>query len=403
MGTAVPFLADRDYNNVYFLLVDASGHSDIVRNNSYDKVNKLFDLLEKNVQDAVDDARALHSCRYGSFWGWQGDGGLCVIYDADSETAAVRTAIDAGIDILTQRLSRMRSNVKSLGIKGAVSVRLALHKGAFRYKGRNRHGSIHSKDLNFAAHLEKVAPRSAFVISDDVLLACDASTARRFARLDFPFEGRTIHYYNRQPNTVPWSWISAVPIQASFRTNVMHERPSEQTKSRMIATAATEVLDLGTALNTSSRYLVTTQRPAYYRDEVMRLLERGVNYTCLILDPGSKQARAYSAFRGEALVPKIRESIGRLKAFAGQARGKKGRFTVLAYSDLPYFASISIDRRDSGLHVVSPYLPNSSRLQISRADTPHFTVAESQSPEIFRQVNACIDYYLRISKKKRLV
>ena len=93
------FIKDQSFNNVYFIKVDAAGHSDIVRNNTEDKVNMLFDLFEKAVYAAVESCKKKNNCNYAEFWGWQGDGGLCVIYDK-SETISVKTSISSACTIL---------------------------------------------------------------------------------------------------------------------------------------------------------------------------------------------------------------------------------------------------------------------------------------------------------------
>ncbi len=131
------FVENRDYLNVYFIKVDASGHSEIVRTNPQDRVDQLFDEVEQCVYDAVREAKRRYRCAYAVFWGWQGDGGLCVIYD-DEERTAQRTALGSAIAIVDQKLSSLRSHLHELGVQGMLHVRIAIHKGSFRYKGLDR-------------------------------------------------------------------------------------------------------------------------------------------------------------------------------------------------------------------------------------------------------------------------
>ena len=152
------FADGNSYTNVYFLKIDASGHSNIVVTNTHDRVNKLFDLLEDTVQNEVEKSRRLNTCRYAEFWGWQGDGGLCVIHD-ELESTALRTALDSAFGILDNQLATLQRSLRKLRMKGSLHIRVAIHKGSYTYKGDSKRGSIHSKDLNFVCHLETRTPR----------------------------------------------------------------------------------------------------------------------------------------------------------------------------------------------------------------------------------------------------
>ena len=302
------------------------------------------------------------------------------------------------------RLPALQTRVKELGVNGEVHVRIALHKGGFRYKGSDRHGSIHAKALNFAAHLEKVAPRDCIAISSQSLEQY-SDLASKFTKFPFPFEEQSVSIYTtkKRETDAKRAWMMAVPIQDSFRPSVIIQRPEEHNKTAMIETARKEVLDFGTALRTCSRYLEATRAPYYYRNEVLRLLERGVPYTCLVLDPKSDMARRYGRMRAENLTKKTRESLERLREFARevQTKGLDGKFSVQAYSDMPYFACIGIDRdQRGGLLVFSPYMPSAKGLVIGRADTMHLLLRrEKASAALYDQINRCISYYLGRAKE----
>src|ERR1700676_5411045 len=85
------FQAGQAYANVYFLKVDAKGHSQIVRQNDADKADYAFDQFEALVYESVDEAAKRCGCAYAKFWGWQGDGGLCILYDNDESKARTAT------------------------------------------------------------------------------------------------------------------------------------------------------------------------------------------------------------------------------------------------------------------------------------------------------------------------
>ncbi len=190
------------------------------------------------------------------------------------------------------------------------------------------------------------------------------------------------------------TWMKEVSDQNSSQLQVFDERLSPKNKSNFLLRAEQEVIDLGTTLNTCSEYLVTTIRPAYYREAVLSLLDKGVNYICVILDPESEVCEYYGRTRNENLREKTERSIKRLEQFAIDAKGKPGQFSVVAYNKMPYFSVIAIDRNDDGLLLVSSYLPNAKDLSIGRADTPHFLLPKVESEGIFTQLNSCIDFYL---------
>ena len=108
------FEADRDYQGIYFLKIDAAGHSSIVAQNTADVVDRFFQAFEDSVRAEVHEAKKLNGCMYSQFWGWAGDGGLCVIYDDQEESRALKTAIEAGCNILTRRLRPLRQTLEKL-------------------------------------------------------------------------------------------------------------------------------------------------------------------------------------------------------------------------------------------------------------------------------------------------
>jgi hypothetical protein len=57
------FEANRDYINVYFMMIDASGHSSIVRQNDADAADYAFDRFEEVVYQAVDDSVRINRCQ----------------------------------------------------------------------------------------------------------------------------------------------------------------------------------------------------------------------------------------------------------------------------------------------------------------------------------------------------
>ena len=385
------FQNDSQYTNVYFMKIDASGHSNVILNNPSDIANRIFDLFEDTVYSSVNENKEWNNCEYANFWGWQGDGGLCVFYDK-KESITAKTAISSAMDILNRQLTHLRQRLCDLSIKGDLHIRVAIHKGSLEYKGHEKRGSIHSKELNFVCHLEQITPKDSLTITEDVFRACPKELTDNFKPLDFSFENHNVYIYKNQDlrNAIA-QWINNIQIEESFRINAFPQRLSEKNKTSIINTAATEIIDLGTALNTCSDYLVTTRRPAYYRNAVLNLLEKGVNYICLALNPNSDIATYYGSQRDEDLKKKINTSLDRLLSFQKETEGLKGNFKIFLYSELPYFASILVDKDDDGLAIFSPYMPNNKNLNIERADSLHVLLARKNGQTFFNQIVTCVN------------
>jgi class 3 adenylate cyclase len=399
------FSKGRTYTDVYFLRIDASGHSSIVSSNPSDIVDKFFDHFESTVVDAVEQTRRLTGCSYAEFWGWQGDGGLCVLYDRN-ESVSQRTALQCAMDILDFRLQALQTALTRLSAKGEFHIRVAVHRGTFTYKGHGSLGSIHSKDLNFVAHLETVAPKDSLVISKEVCDRCPPDLAGKFWLLPFPFEGKEVALYSRRNRRdVGLEWIGCVPIAESVQINMLPRRYSETDKARIVQFAESEVVDLGTALSTCSQYLVSTARPAPYRDIVRSLTERGTKYICLVLHPDSDVAKDYAEARGELdLIDRIHTSITKMKQFADSLGTSKGYFELYLYRSLPHFAGIFVDRKAEGLLLFAPYLPHLGKiLPIERADSLHLVVLPAVSPELFEQTDKYVDALLGDSQTEKII
>ncbi len=161
-----PFKAGQDYSDVYFLVVDTKGHSDIVAMNDADKVVRAFDELETTVFGAVDRKRGIKKCKVAQFWGWQGDGGLCIIFDEDASRAR-ETAISAATEILAE-IPNLNDRIRRMDVTGEFHLRIALHKGSLRYRGDEKRGSVHSKDLNLASHLQEFVPVDTLAITEEI-------------------------------------------------------------------------------------------------------------------------------------------------------------------------------------------------------------------------------------------
>jgi hypothetical protein len=198
------FKENQDYNNVYFMVVDAKGHSKLVRDNDLDKVDQAFDEFERVVSESVTNEKKQRRVQFAEFWGWQGDGGLCIFYD-EQESKAREAAIFSAKGILVE-IPHLNQKLERSKIVGEIHVRIALHKGGIRYKGFMKRGSIHSAELNLIAHAEKVIPMDCLAISADVFDKC-GSMKKEFLKAEGAFENKTFYLYSeRLKNDVCKDW-----------------------------------------------------------------------------------------------------------------------------------------------------------------------------------------------------
>jgi hypothetical protein len=397
------FEENTDYQNVYFLKIDAAGHSSIVAQNTADVVNRFFEAFEDSVRAEIDEAKKLNGCMYSRFWGWAGDGGLCVIYDREEESRALKTSVEAACNILMRRVGPLRHSLRKLNANGIFSVRVAVHKGVIRYTDFDRQGSIHSKDLNFVAHLEVATPHDCLTISKDIFDQCPPDIKSTFFPLPFEFEGRKIFALSERPaRDVAMDWMTKVSVDGSKAVNLLSRRYGENDKAQIISAADSEIVDLGTALNTCSHYLIAGKRPQYYRDAVVAALRRNVRYVCLALDPDSDVAKDYAEHRGEAdLLKKIKTSVGNLAEFAKSVPGLP--FEVWLYSSLPHLASILVDRKKEGIIVYAPYLPTHQSASVARADSPHMLLRISTIEPLAAHLNNYVDFLMNHPTTKRAI
>jgi len=214
----------RDYNNVYFMVVDAKEHSKIVRYNDADKVDKAFDEFETMVHNAVERGKTETRCEIAQSWGWQGDGGLYVFYDQEESIARKATLqsakeILAEIPALNNRLSRMK-------ISGEIHVRIAIHKGNIRYKEKT--GSIHSKELNLASHVQKLVPYDTIAISKDVY-DISGETQNEFVEAEGEFEGMKFYLYSSRPKKdILEEWRRNLPLTSGNVIQLESDVPIEE-------------------------------------------------------------------------------------------------------------------------------------------------------------------------------
>lgn len=119
------------------------------------------------VRETINSMKERNKCDIVQFWGWKGDGGLCIFYDV-KDHISLTTCINSAFEILEIDLKHLNEKWGSIDIKGELHLKIAIHKGGLRYKGPDNTGSIHSKELNWVSHLEKVIPKDTIAISSDI-------------------------------------------------------------------------------------------------------------------------------------------------------------------------------------------------------------------------------------------
>ncbi|MBA6436028.1 MULTISPECIES: hypothetical protein [Streptomyces] len=370
-----PFQPDHTYDQVYLLFVDTAGYSTIVRSNPRDRAAHAFDLLRERMRARIEQFSAQHRCARGDLWSWRGDGGFFAVHD-DRESVARDVALEAARTFLTLDLRHLRDEFAQAGVDGELHVRMALHKGAIRHTGEGRTGTIHSPDINLAAHLEKATPPDCLAVSEDVYRTA-GPYAELFAHVG-SHEGKDVYLMagDGGPDGAAKAWLAGRGLADGAPVQAYPERPSPQEKARLLDAAAEEVLDMGTALRTTSGRLVTTERPARFRDAVLGLLRRGGAYHCYLLDPSSDAAATLSRQYQEDMTRKIKDSLERFGRFKERYGAEADGLRVYQTEEFPGFSALTIDMRGpSGLILYSSYLMGTSRYGvIERGDMPHYLI-----------------------------
>ncbi|MEU7934832.1 hypothetical protein [Micromonospora echinofusca] len=360
-------------------------------NNPRDRAAYGFDLLHRKVAERLTTIAQRHRARYASVWRWAGDGGFLIVHD-DEESVARDVAFDLLTSLLTLDLPHLRDEFARAGIEGALHLRVAAHRGVVRYRGAGREGSIYSPDINFTAHLEKVTPSDTAAVSEDAFRVAGPH-ADRFEAVG-EFEGRPIHLFAPavRPGGAAAVWLAQRGLAGGVPVLGYPERPSQVEKARMVRAAETEVVDLGTSLRTASRYLVTTERPAHFRDAVLDFLDRGGTYRCVMMDPDGDAVRLLSAQRGEDLAGKGREALADLRRFKQRHGAGVERLEVLLTPGYPGMACIAVDLdAPQALILTSPYLmaaPGQGE-HLERGDMPHYTLSR-RAGAVFDSLRALV-------------
>jgi class 3 adenylate cyclase len=370
------------YENVYLIVIDAAGYSTIVRYNPRDQAARIFDLLRERILERIGTAAATFHCARTELWSWQGDGGILAIYD-DNESVARDVALTAATDMVRHDLSQVRVELHRMDLRGSLRLRIAVHKATVRLTTNGQTGTIHSPEVNFAKHLEEATPPDCIAISEDV----HRSAGRHADSFTYVGTYEDHKIFVKAPTGLATdarqAWLAVTGLAGGWPVFAYPQRPSQAEKARLVSIAKTDILDCGTALRTSARYLTTTERPAHYRDAVLDFLRRGGTYRCVLLDPTCETTAILAAYRAENLPEKIRASITEFAQFKERHAPESANLHVYQANSFAGFAAIAIDL-DSPTPIVlyAPY-PMTMKpinIQMDHGDWPHYLTSEASGP-----------------------
>jgi hypothetical protein len=398
------FRAGDTYEGVYLVAIDAAGYSTIVDHNPRDRAAHAFDLLRRRALGRVLDSSAERRCMRVALWTWRGDGGLLAIHD-DDESIARDVALEAARGLLTLDLPQLREEVGQTELRGEIHIRIAVHKGTIRYSGADRTGLIHSPDINFVVHLEEATPRDCLAVSDDVYRIAGRH-AESFAAVG-AFEGKEIYVSAASGRAIDAqrAWLAAGGLSNGESVHAYRHRPSQLDKAKLVDVAEHDVLDYGTALRTSVRYLLTTERPAAYRESVLRLLRRGGTYRCVLLHPSCDATAALSKYRDEDLAGKIEETLVQFGKFKRRYGADVDGLHVYQVTQFSGFAALATDVASPlSMVLYSPYLMSMPDYgaYVERADMPHYFVT-STTGELFGDVRDTLVLATAADRMERLL
>jgi sugar-specific transcriptional regulator TrmB len=152
-------------------------------------------------------------------------------------------------------------------------------------------------------------------------------------------------------------------------------------KVKLLNQAKKEVIQIGIASNSFARYFVQSSSNEF-KEPVKKLLQRGVNFHILVLDPKCSLAKEYANDRGEVeLISKIGDSLTIFRNLIQEfnSAGYAGKFKISTYSHFPYCYVMMIDPDEpEGCALISNYLHG-----VKRADIPTLTLYRSANQLMF--------------------
>jgi hypothetical protein len=164
-----------------------------------------------------------------------------------------------------------------------------------------------------------------------------------------------------------------------------------QEKVNFISSAKHRIIELGVGLRSFCSYFYNRSY-FEFQQHVEKILERNVEFQCLLLDPTTNIAETYLQDRNELyLLEDIEKSIDKLEKLSKLFQDKElsGQFLVSTYNHIPYNHFCVIDpEKEYGKMIISPYI-----FGIKRADAPVYEINRTAHEHLFENYWKSLQYY----------
>lgn len=186
---------------------------------------------------------------------------------------------------------------------------------------------------------------------------------------------------------------NVLPIALPYKA-LIHEKGRRNVKEKIdfMKNAKHEIIEMGIRLNNFSKYFIA-QSDDVFTDEIIRLLKRGVNLKCLMMDPNSEITKLYFEDRAKIMdrelyayqeMPRILEDLLQVKQELN-AYNYAGKMSVHLYQNFPYAHFLVVDgAQEWGKMMYTTYIYGEKR-----ANCPVTELYQFGSPQLYkRQWNA---------------
>lgn len=163
-------------------------------------------------------------------------------------------------------------------------------------------------------------------------------------------------------------------------------RRSVAEKIEFIKDAKHEVIEMGVRLNTFSKYFIG-RNDSEFKDHIVALLERGVEFKCLMMDPEAAFTRYYFEDRAKANprelkafkeMPQILEDL-KLVQNEINSMDLPGKMRIFLYHNFPYHHYLTVDGAEGwGKMMYSSYIYGEKR-----ANCPVVELYQYGSPTLY--------------------
>ena len=218
-------------------------------------------------------------------------------------------------------------------------------------------------------------------------------------------EGEFIELNNREfwnPKEIPSLSVNApeLILRPGFSLNEYGRYPIAK-KVDFFSEAETEIIEFGITMRTYSSHFFS-RNDAEFKIPIIKLLEKGVNIKCYLLNPDCNEARLYFEDRGKVLladkngVEVIKQSIQKLKRVMKEFKDAKypGSFNVYTYRHIPNNHFMSIDGgTPNGKMLIAHYLYGELR-----AKCPVIEFTKKDSPILFRRYSESLFHLTKDAK-----